>query len=64
MICGTDELKNRQREEIERWVVDQDKKGLYRDFIEFAREYSGGAKAYKDPKPKSSRERRSVKKGK
>lgn len=38
MVCGTDELKNRQREELEKWVVDQDKRGLYEDFINFARE--------------------------
>lgn len=67
-ICGTDRLKDRQREEIKRWVVDQDRRSLYRDFIEFAREYAGGAMtrvvSYKGPKPKSSRERRAAKNGK
>lgn len=39
MICGTDELMDTQRNQIEKWVVEQDvKRGLYSDFIEFARE--------------------------
>ena len=37
MICGVEELKSRQREEIAKWVVNQDKRGLYADFIDFAR---------------------------
>lgn len=55
MICGTDELTDRQREEIERWVEHQDKRNLYCDFIEFAREHTGIKKSqvvsFKKPKP-------------
>lgn len=42
MICGIDELTDRQREQIEEWVLAQDKTGgLYRDFVEFARKFTG-----------------------
>ena len=52
MICGVEELKSRQREEIAKWVVDQDKRGLYVDFIDFARNYTGGCKRGKGKKGK------------
>ena len=52
MICGVEELKSRQREEIAKWVVDQDKRGLYADFIDFARNYTGGCKRGKGKKGK------------
>ena len=52
MICGVEELKSRQREEIAKWVVDQDKRGLYADFIDFARNYMGRCKRGKGKKGK------------
>lgn len=42
MICGVGELKDRQREQIEKWIIAQDKTGgLYGDFVEFARKFTG-----------------------